>query len=198
MSKLLLAPGKSRAPLEALLLLSNSSMSKLLLAPGKSRAPLEALLLLSNSSMSKLLLAPVLFVYLRSRLLDEGDLSTKLTGEALELEEISIDDSPTIPSSKLVGFSVDLYLEALSDAPAIPVNPLEEIVLVLCSVTASLYLRSSVLICRYSSAEVVIGEVLCLLLLTLPSRWCWRDRDLPLSLSDSTLPLLTDFFSTSG
>jgi hypothetical protein len=107
---------------------------------------MEPLLLLADSSMSTLRLTPVLFVYLRSWL-DEGDLSTKLRGEALELEDLSIDNSPGWPSSILIGLSEDLYLDALSDVTGKSVASLEEIAFDLCSITASLYFDSSALKC---------------------------------------------------
>jgi hypothetical protein len=107
---------------------------------------MEPLLLLADSSMSRLRLTPVLFAYLCSRL-DEGDLSTKTRGEALELEDLSIDNSPTWPSSILIGLSDDLCLEALSDVAEKSAASLEEIAFDLCLFTASLYFKSSALKC---------------------------------------------------
>lgn len=93
--------------------------------------------------MSRLRLTPDLLVYLHSRLDDEGDLSARPMGEALDLEDLSKDNSPILPSSTLVGFSADLYLEALSDTPGKLLASLEEIDLELCSIGASLCFSSS-------------------------------------------------------
>lgn len=74
---------------------------------------------------------------------DEGDLSTKPKGEALELEDLSFDSSPVWPSSILLGFSTDLYFAPLSDAPEKPDISLDGTALDLCSVIESLYFESS-------------------------------------------------------
>ena len=78
---------------------------------------------------------------------DEGDLSIKPKGEAFELEDFSFDSSPNWLSSIFRGFSVDLYLEPLSNAPETLDTSFEATALGLCSVTGSLYFKSSGFTC---------------------------------------------------